>query len=126
MSRFVSSQVKSGKGFTLVEMLIAMVVIAILAAISIPRFSNTVEKSTDAAAVSDLRNAMTAEEAYLYDYATYTSLANLAITTSTGVLIGGGGSASGYTVTAKHQSSTSTFGVTVGGGSSTEGKIVKQ
>jgi prepilin-type N-terminal cleavage/methylation domain-containing protein len=126
MSRFISSQVKPSKGFTLVEMLIAMVVIAILAAISIPRFSSTIEKSSDAAAVADLRNAMTAQEAYMYDYATYTSLANLAITTSTGVSIGGGGSASGYSLTAKHQSSTATFGVTLGGGSSTEGKILKQ
>jgi hypothetical protein len=69
---------------------------------------------------------MTAQEAYLYDYATYTALANLALTTSTGVIIGGGGSASGYSLTARHQSSHSTYAVTMGGGSSTEGKIVKQ
>ncbi len=126
MTRFAQGQVKLSKGFTLIEMLIAMVVIAILAAISIPRFSSTIEKSSAAAAVADLRNAMTAEEAYMYDNSTYTALANLAITTSTGVQIGGGGSAAGYSLTAKHQSSTATFGVTLGGGSSTEGKIIKQ
>jgi prepilin-type N-terminal cleavage/methylation domain-containing protein len=114
------------KGFTLIELLVAMVIIAILAALAIPRFSNTVEKSTDAAAISDLRNAMSAEEAYLYDHNTYSTMANLVITTSTGVVMGGGGSAGGYTLTAKHQSSSFTFGVTVGGTSSTEGKIVKQ
>ena len=32
----------------------------------------------------------------------YTSAANLAITTSTGVAVGGAGSAAGYTMTAKH------------------------
>jgi prepilin-type N-terminal cleavage/methylation domain-containing protein len=126
MTRSLHRQVKSSKGFTLIELLIAVVIIAILAAISIPRFSSTIEKSTDAAAVSDLRNAMTAEEAYIYDYGTYTVLANLDITTSTGVQIGGAGSAGGYSLTAKHQSSTATFGVTLGGASSTQGKIVKQ
>jgi prepilin-type N-terminal cleavage/methylation domain-containing protein len=118
--------VKSSKGFTLIELMIVVVIIAILAVMALPRFGNTIEKSADGAAVADLRNAMTAQEAYLYDYATYTALANLALTTSTGVIIGGGGSASGYSLTARHQSSHSTYAVTMGGGSSTEGKIVKQ
>jgi prepilin-type N-terminal cleavage/methylation domain-containing protein len=126
MIPFRQGQVKSSTGFTLIELLIAVVFIAILAAISIPRFSTTIEKSTDAAAVADLRNTMTAEEAYMFDYSTYTALSNLAITTSTGVQLGGAGSSSGYRLTAKHRSSAATFEVTLGGGSSTEGKIIKQ
>jgi prepilin-type N-terminal cleavage/methylation domain-containing protein len=118
--------VSASKGFTLIEVLIVMVIIAILATLALPRFSSTVEKSTDAAAISDLRNAMSAEEAYLVDNSTYALISNLAITTSTGVSIGGGGTTGGYVLTAHHQSSASTYAVTVGGSSTTEGKIIKQ
>jgi prepilin-type N-terminal cleavage/methylation domain-containing protein len=114
---------RNTKGFTLIELLIVVVIIGILAAIAIPRFSSTKEKAFDASAKSDLRNAMSAQEAYFADYQTYTGLANLAITTSTGIAIGGGGSASGYTMSAKHTASTKTFTVVVGSGSSTDGKI---
>jgi prepilin-type N-terminal cleavage/methylation domain-containing protein len=114
---------RNAKGFTLIELLIVVVIIGILAAIAIPRFASTKEKAFDSAAKSDLRNAMSAQEAYFADNQTYTGPANLAITTSTGVALGGGGSASGYKLTAKHNSSSRTWTIEVGGGGTLDGKI---
>jgi len=59
------------KGFTLIELLIVVVIIGILVAIAIPKFANTKEKAYLASMQSDLRNLVTAEEAYFSDYTTY-------------------------------------------------------
>ena len=61
------------KGFTLIELLIVVVIIGILAAIAIPKFANTKEKAYIASEKSDLRNLVTAEEAYFADHTTYTT-----------------------------------------------------
>ena len=60
------------KGFTLIELLIVVVIIGILAAIAIPKFANTKEKAYIASMKSDLRNLVTAEEAYFADSIKYT------------------------------------------------------
>ena len=60
------------KGFTLIELLIVVVIIGILAAIAIPKFANTKEKAYIASMKSDLRNLVTAEEAYFADSVKYT------------------------------------------------------
>lgn len=77
------------KGFTLIELLIVVVIIGILAAIAIPKFSNTKEKAYIAAMKSDLRNLVTAQESYFADTDLYGSVANLATyyTPSAGVTI---------------------------------------
>jgi prepilin-type N-terminal cleavage/methylation domain-containing protein len=59
------------KGFTLIELLIVVVIIGILAAIAIPKFSQTKEKAYVASMKSDLRNLGTAEEAYFADNLAY-------------------------------------------------------
>jgi prepilin-type N-terminal cleavage/methylation domain-containing protein len=55
------------KGFTLIELLIVVVIIGILAAIAIPKFANTKEKAVAASEKSDLRNLVTAQEAFFSD-----------------------------------------------------------
>ncbi len=61
------------KGFTLIELLIVVVIIGILAAIAIPKFANTKEKAYIASMKTDLRNLITAQEAYFADNNTYSS-----------------------------------------------------
>ena len=74
------------KGFTLIELLIVVVIIGILAAIAIPKFANTKEKAYIAAMKSDLRNLVTAEEAFFSDSVKYsTDTAALKFRPSTGV-----------------------------------------
>ncbi len=63
----------SRSGFTLIELLTVVLIIGLLAAIAIPRFANTKEKAFDAAAVADLRNVISASEAYFADNLTYPS-----------------------------------------------------
>ncbi|CAN5912764.1 hypothetical protein BH11GEM2_BH11GEM2_14550 [soil metagenome] len=62
------------RGFTLVELLVVVTIIGILAAIAIPKFASTKEKAYVAQMKSDLRNLVTAEEAFFADsvrYSTY-------------------------------------------------------
>ena len=59
------------KGFTLIELMIVIAIIGILAAIAIPQFSAYRQRSYNAAAEADLRNAATAQEAYFIDASEY-------------------------------------------------------
>lgn len=51
-------------GFTLIELLIVLVIIGVLAAIAIPKFSQTREKAFIASMKSDLRNLATLQDIY--------------------------------------------------------------
>jgi prepilin-type N-terminal cleavage/methylation domain-containing protein len=61
----------SRRGFTLIELLIVVVIIGILAAIAIPKFSSTKGKAYIATMKSDLKNLTSAQESYYYDYSVY-------------------------------------------------------
>mgnify|MGYP002783683855 CR=1 FL=1 len=68
------------KGFTLIELLIVVVIIGILAAVAIPKFSNTKEKAAKSAGIADLRNLATAQESFFADSNRYGNLADTAAT----------------------------------------------
>src|SRR5918992_5316910 len=59
------------KGFTLIELLIVTVIIGILAALAIPKFTNTKEKAVVASMKSDLRNLAGTQEAFWSRNQTY-------------------------------------------------------
>ena len=63
---------RDNKGFTLIELLIVVVIIGILAAIAIPKFSATREKAFVSAMKSDLKNLASQQEIYYADNYGYT------------------------------------------------------
>jgi len=92
------------RGFTLIELLIVVVIIGILAAIAIPKFGATKSKAYVTAMKSDLRNLVTAEEAFFLDSAKYTSnISQLKFAGSSGVNSPSITAAAGYwTATVDH------------------------
>jgi type IV pilus assembly protein PilA len=58
-------------GFTLIELLVSIVIIGILASIAISQYNDYRARSFDARAISDLRNIMSAQEAYFSDNENY-------------------------------------------------------
>jgi prepilin-type N-terminal cleavage/methylation domain-containing protein len=88
LSRPEGNAVKA-RGFTLIELLIVVVIVGLLAAIAIPKMANTKQKAYVAQMKSDIKNLATAEEAFFYDSAFYTtSLASLNnFRSSTGVTL---------------------------------------
>ena len=62
---------RSRAGFTLIELLIVVIIIGLLAAIALPKFSTTKEKAYVSTMKADLRNLATAQETYWNDNATY-------------------------------------------------------
>jgi len=117
------------KGFTLIELLIVVVIIGILAAIAIPKFANTKEKAYVASMKSDLRNLVTAQEAYFSDKTTYAAStgALTAYNSSTGVTVTMGTvNGTGWAATAAHNGTTKTCSLWIGAvtGSGNEGEPI--
>jgi type IV pilus assembly protein PilA len=112
---------KNQKGFTLIELMIVIAIIGILAAIAIPQFTAYRQRAFNAAAISDLRNAATAQEAFYTDSQQYTNastdLTSRGYTPSANVTLSiTAASNSQYTMTAAHISGTKTWSLTGPGG----------
>lgn len=74
------------KGFTIVELVIVIAVIAILAAVLIPTFSGIIDKANNSAALQEARNEYTEYVAGI-DYSTATAAQDLIIKTSKGTFV---------------------------------------
>ena len=97
------------KGFTLIELLIVVVIIGILAAIAIPKFTNTKEKAYIAAMKADLRNLVTAQESYYSDHVTYTNSLGTYYHSSAGVTVTlASPTGSGWSASAAHNGTSKT------------------
>lgn len=70
------------KGFTLIELLVVIAIIGILAAIAIPQFAEYKTRAFNSRAQSDLRNGLTAEEAYFVDNEEYADCTDAACGTT--------------------------------------------
>ena len=108
-------------GFTLIELLIVVVIIGILAAIAVPKFGATKDKAKLASVKSDLRNLVSAQEAYISDNGSYYGGPipdpTFAYQPSAGVTVtmDGINGASGWGATATYSGSTQTCAIFYGG-----------
>jgi prepilin-type N-terminal cleavage/methylation domain-containing protein len=60
------------KGFTLLEALFAVLIVAILAAIAVPMYANTKKQSAKDTCMSNIRSIATAESKYKFENGVYT------------------------------------------------------
>jgi len=114
---------KKDEGFTLIELMIVIAIIGILAAIAIPQFSAYRQRSYNAAAQADLRNATTAQEAYFVDWSTYTGEDDALIGGTYGLFLSndvtltmGSADNTSYTMSARHSAGNKTYEISGPGG----------
>jgi prepilin-type N-terminal cleavage/methylation domain-containing protein len=92
------------RGFTLIELLIVVVVVGILAAIAIPKFSATREKAFISTLKADLRNLASQQELYYNENYTFTTDHDATgFVSSEGVIVTpGDGDNTGWSASAAH------------------------
>lgn len=72
MPHAVTNRLRGG-GFTLIELLVVIMIIGILAAVALPLYLRSVEKSRTSEALAFIAEVDSAEQAYLTQFGTYAS-----------------------------------------------------
>lgn len=119
----ILSKIRVNRGFTLIEILIVIAIIGILAAIAIPQLSIYRTRAYNSAAMTDLKSAAIAQEAYFVENERYCQSEMLLMAppfnfyTSRGVKFRiDAADATGYSMVAYHSSGDVTYTATGPGG----------
>lgn len=67
MLTYIRKMLKNDKGFTLIELMVVVVILGILAAVAIPKFTGQSDKAKENRAKADLRTITNALELYYFD-----------------------------------------------------------
>jgi prepilin-type N-terminal cleavage/methylation domain-containing protein len=113
-------RVKRGqKGFTLIELMIAIAIIGILVTIALPQFVTYRQRSYNTLAKTDLKNAYTLAQAYFNDNPSgVISTANLTVygfQSSPNVIVSASGASTALLITASHVNGTVAYSINSAG-----------
>jgi len=71
MLQKVRKMMKNDKGFTLIELMVVIIILGILAAIAIPRFTSKKTEALSARQAADIKILQNAVDLYYFDKGTY-------------------------------------------------------
>jgi len=71
MLMFIRKMMKNDKGFTLIELMVVVIILGILAAVAIPKFTGQSEEARANRVYADLKTIQNAVELYFFDNSVY-------------------------------------------------------